>query len=130
MKLLAVCAAISGFLAVALGAFGAHGLRGSVSPEMLAVWQTAVLYQMFHALALLILVVAAIGQPLRLLAVAGWLMVIGTLLFSGSLYALVITGLTAFGMVTPVGGLLFMASWVVLSFALVRLVTMVRGGGR
>lgn len=129
MKLLAVCAAISGFFAVALGAFGAHGLRGSVSPEMLAVWQTAVLYQMFHALALLALVVAALRQPLRLLEVAGWLMVAGTLLFSGSLYALVITGFTALGMVTPFGGLLFMASWVVLSFALVRLVTMARGSG-
>ena len=129
MKLLAVCAAISGFLAVALGAFGAHGLRGSVSPEMLAVWQTAVLYQMFHALALLALVVAAVRQPLRLLDVAGWLMVAGTLLFSGSLYALVITGFAALGMVTPFGGLLFMASWVVLSFALVRLVAMARDGG-
>lgn len=129
MKLLAVFAAMSGFLAVALGAFGAHGLRGSVSSEMLVVWQTAVLYQMFHALALLALVVAAMRQPLRLLDVAGWLMVAGTLLFSGSLYALVITGFTALGMVTPFGGLLFMASWVVLSFALVRLVTMARGSG-
>ncbi|WP_339644198.1 DUF423 domain-containing protein [uncultured Porticoccus sp.] len=129
MKLLAVFAAMSGFLAVALGAFGAHGLRGSVSSEMLVVWQTAVLYQMFHALALLALVVAAMRQPLRLLDVAGWLMVAGTLLFSGSLYALVITGFTALGMVTPFGGLLFMASWVVLSFALVRLVAMARDSG-
>jgi uncharacterized membrane protein YgdD (TMEM256/DUF423 family) len=96
---------------------------------MLAVWQTAVLYQMFHALVLVTLVVAAVRQPLRLLDVAGWLMVAGTLLFSGSLYALVITGFAALGMVTPFGGLLFMASWVVLSFALVRLVAMARDGG-
>lgn len=120
MKSIAIFTGLSGFLAVALGAFGAHGLRASVAPEMLAVWQTAVLYQMFHALVLLAIVIAGTRQPLPLLQKAAWSMMAGTVLFSGSLYVLVLSGVKALGMVTPLGGVLFMLGWLLLSVALVQ----------
>src|SRR5437867_10780266 len=93
--------AIAGFLAVALGAFGAHGLRGRLSPEMLAVFETAVRYQMYHAFAVLI-TSAAIGRlgDARLLVIAGWAFIIGIVLFSGSLYALALTGRSSLGAIT------------------------------
>jgi len=104
--------ALAGFLAVAFGAFGAHWLRRSLSPEMLAVFETAVRYQMYHALALL-LTAAAIGRigDVRLLAVAGWCFTAGIVLFSGSLYALALTGVTILGAITPLGGLAFLLGW-------------------
>jgi len=122
MKALAIITAISGFFAVALGAFGTHGLRAIVAPEMLAVWQTAVEYQMFHALVLLCIVIAGSRTPNNLLCVAGWMFVVGTVLFSGSLYTLVLTGIKALGMITPLGGVLFLGGWLVLAFALVKFV--------
>ena len=122
MKNLAVCSAMSGFIAVAFGAFGAHALRARVAPEMLAVWETAMQYQMFHALALLCIVVAGSRRPNKLLYVSGWIFVVGTLLFSGSLYALVLTGIKALGMITPIGGVLFLSGWLVLALALIRFV--------
>lgn len=123
MKVLAVLTAISGFLAVALGAFGAHALRSTVTPEMLTVWQTAVQYQMFHVLVLLSIVIAGSRSPNSLLRVSGWLFVMGTVLFSGSLYLLVMTGIKALGMITPVGGGLFLIAWLVLPFALMKFIT-------
>jgi uncharacterized membrane protein YgdD (TMEM256/DUF423 family) len=104
--------AVAGFLGVGFGAFGAHGLRGRLSPEMLAVFETAVRYQMYHALALL-LAAAAIGRlgDAALLAAAGWFFVAGIVLFSGSLYALALTGVTTLGAVTPLGGLAFLVGW-------------------
>src|SRR5215831_2332609 len=104
--------AVLGFLGVAFGAFGAHGLRGRLSPEMLLVFETGVRYQMYHALAVL-LVAAAIGHigNARLLVIAGWSFFAGVLLFSGSLYALALTGTGMFGAITPLGGLLFLAGW-------------------
>src|SRR4051812_21364395 len=101
--------AILGFLGVAGGAFGAHALRGRLSPEMLAVFETGVRYQMYHALALLI-VSAAVGHAgsARLLMISGWSFVLGVVLFSGSLYALALSGITTLGAVTPLGGLLFL----------------------
>ena len=122
MKALAIITAISGFFAVALGAFGTHGLRAIVAPEMLAVWQTAVEYQMFHALVLLCIIIAGSRTPNNLLCVAGWMFVVGTVLFSGSLYTLVLTGIKALGMITPLGGVLFLGGWLVLAFALVKFV--------
>ena len=97
-----------GFLGVAAGAFGAHGLRSRLSPEMLVVFETAVRYQMYHVFALLI-TAAAIGRigDARLLSIAGWSFIAGTLLFSGSLYALVFTGMSGLGAITPIGGLAF-----------------------
>ena len=101
-----------GFLGVTLGAFGAHALRSRLSPEMLAVFETGVRYQMYHTFAVLI-VAAAIGRigDASLLVLAGWFFFAGILLFSGSLYALALTGVGVLGAVTPVGGLLFLIGW-------------------
>jgi uncharacterized membrane protein YgdD (TMEM256/DUF423 family) len=104
--------AVAGFLGVAAGAFGAHGLRGRLTPEMLAVFETAVRYQLFHVIALL-LTAATIGRvgDARLLSIAGWAFLAGIVLFSGSLYALALTGISALGMITPIGGLAFLVGW-------------------
>jgi uncharacterized membrane protein YgdD (TMEM256/DUF423 family) len=109
--------AVAAFLAVTLGAFGAHGLRGRLSPEMMAVFQTGVQYHMAHALAL-ILVSATMGRMSGwLIQTAGWSFVAGILLFSGSLYALALSGVTTLGAVTPIGGLAFLVGWACLAFA-------------
>jgi uncharacterized membrane protein YgdD (TMEM256/DUF423 family) len=110
-------AAVLGFLGVAFGAFGAHGLRNRLSPEMLAVFEIGVRYQMYHVFALLA-VAAAIGHfgQVRLLTIAGWSFIAGTLIFSGSLYALALTGTTMFGAITPIGGLGFLIGWACLAF--------------
>jgi uncharacterized membrane protein YgdD (TMEM256/DUF423 family) len=107
---------LTGFLGVALGAFGAHGLKTRLSAEMLAVFETGVRYQMYHTLALL-LVSATIGHlgSARLLAGAGWLFVAGIVLFSGSLYALALSGVTTLGAITPIGGLAFLGGWACLA---------------
>ena len=109
---------LAGFVGVALGAFGAHGLRSRVSPEMLAVFETGVRYHMYHAFAILI-VAAAIGSigASRLLTIAGWSFSAGIVLFSGSLYALALTGVGTLGAITPLGGLLFLLGWGCLAFA-------------
>ena len=113
-------AALAGFLGVALGAFGAHGLRNRLTPDMLAVFETGVRYQMYHALALL--AIAALMDRLNgwLITTAGWLFVTGIVLFSGSLYALALTGVSILGAITPLGGLAFLAGWAFLGFAVVR----------
>jgi uncharacterized membrane protein YgdD (TMEM256/DUF423 family) len=104
-----------GFLGLALGAFAAHALRSRLSPEMLAVFETGVRYQMYHAFAVLIVAVAIahVGNA-RLLVVAGWCFAAGTLLFSGSLYALALSGVGTLGAVTPFGGLFFLVGWAAL----------------
>jgi uncharacterized membrane protein YgdD (TMEM256/DUF423 family) len=109
--------AVFGFLGVAIGAFGAHGLRSRITPEMLAVFEIGVRYQMYHALAL-ILVAAAIGHAgsARLLVIAGWAFAAGIVIFSGSLYALALTGTTVLGAITPIGGLAFLIGWACLAF--------------
>lgn len=104
-----------GFLGVGLGAFGAHALRSRLTPEMLAVYRTGVDYQLHHALALLVVGALAAWRPAPLLHYAGLCFALGVLLFSGSLYALSTTGLRAFGPVTPLGGLLFLAGWALLA---------------
>jgi len=108
--------AVLGFLGVAGGAFGAHALRSRLSPEMLVVFETGVRYQMYHALAVLI-VAAAAGQMGRahLLVISGWSFVAGILLFSGSLYALALTGVGILGAITPLGGVLFLIGWISLA---------------
>ena len=114
--------ALAGFLGVALGAFGAHGLGSRLPPEMLAVFETGVRYQMYHVFALLI-TAAAIGRlgGARLLVVSGWFFVAGIIIFSGSLYALALTGVTMWGAVTPIGGLAFLVGWACLAiFAALR----------
>ncbi len=108
--------AVFGFLGVALGAFGAHGLRSRLTPELLAVFETGVRYHMYHTLAVLI-VAAAIGRIGRagLLVISGWAFVAGIVIFSGSLYALALTGTRGFGAITPIGGLLFLIGWATLA---------------
>lgn len=106
------------FTAVALGAFGAHALRGQLDPQMTAVWQSAVQYQAWHAIALF-----GIGSLLlhfphsRGFQLAGWLFVIGNLLFAGSLYVIALTGARGLGLITPVGGAAFLAGWAVFAWS-------------
>ncbi|MEC9363510.1 MAG: DUF423 domain-containing protein [Pseudomonadota bacterium] len=113
--------AIYGFLGVALGAFGAHALKTRLSAELLAVWKTAVEYQMYHALALL-----GVGLLLRQLGTsaplqwAGAGFALGVLLFSGSLYALCLSGVRVLGAITPFGGMLLLAGWALLLVAALR----------
>jgi uncharacterized membrane protein YgdD (TMEM256/DUF423 family) len=103
------CAAAAMFLAVAAGAFGAHALKTRLSPEMLAVWETAVRYQVYHALGLF--VVAWLSERGGGADLAGGLFIAGIILFSGSLYVLAFTGLRWLGAITPLGGLCFLAGW-------------------
>lgn len=104
-------------LGMAAGAFGAHILRVRVAPEMLAAFETGVLYQLVHALALIGVAWATTRWPGRATVIAGWLFLAGTLLFSGSLYALALSGAFFFGAVTPLGGLALIAGWLVLAWA-------------
>jgi uncharacterized membrane protein YgdD (TMEM256/DUF423 family) len=110
-------AALFGFLGVAFGAFGAHALRSRLTQEMLAVFEVGVRYQMYHVFAVLI-VAAAIGHfgQVRLLYIAGWTFVAGIVIFSGSLYALALTGTGMFGAITPIGGLGFLIGWACLAY--------------
>lgn len=104
--------AISAFIGVAMGAFGAHGLKTVLSPDMLAIYQTGVTYQMWHALGLIVIALLDRQTPASgLLRRAGWLMLSGIILFSGSLYLLALTQLRWLGMITPIGGVCFLAAW-------------------
>lgn len=116
-RTLVIIAALLLMLGVGTGAFGAHGLKAHVGPGQLAVWQTAVLYQFVHALGLL--GVAALRPQLqaRLATAAAAFMLAGIVIFSGSLYALVLTGTRMLGAITPVGGVCFMAAWLLLALA-------------
>ena len=109
--------ALAGCLGVGLGAFGAHGLRGRLAPEMLAVFETAVRYQLYHALALVALAALMMRLNGWLVVVAGWCFVAGIVLFSGSLYALALTGNRMLGAITPLGGLAFLVGWAALAAA-------------
>jgi uncharacterized membrane protein YgdD (TMEM256/DUF423 family) len=113
--------ALAGFLAVAFGAFGAHALRARLSPDMLAVFETGVRYQMYHALALLLVAAAAARFGGWMVTAAGWLFTLGIVLFSGSLYALALTGVTVLGAITPIGGLAFLGGWALLALMAARL---------
>ena len=116
-RLLIATGAVSAFLGVALGAFGAHGLRQRLSADMLAVFEIGVRYQLAHALALLGAGAAAARLAPGALAAAGILFVIGTLVFSGSLYVLALSGRKWLGAVTPLGGLALLAGWACLAWA-------------
>ncbi len=109
--------AVLGAVGVAAGAFGAHALRTRLAPEMLAVFETGVRYHLMHALALLAVGWAAARWPAPAVTAAGWLFVAGILLFSGSLYALALTGVRTLGLVTPVGGVAFILGWIALVWA-------------
>ena len=112
--------ALSACIAVAAGAFGAHALRDAVTADRLAVWETAARYQMYHALALLVVAYLAEQKSAGPARVSGWLFVAGTVLFSGSLYALTLTGITLLGGITPLGGVAFLAGWLVLAWGVWR----------
>ena len=107
--------ALAGVIGVALGAFAAHGLRGRLSPDMLAVFETGVRYHMYHALAIL-LTGAIMGRITgRLIVAAGWFFTAGIVLFSGSLYLLAATGVAILGAITPLGGVAFLLGWACLA---------------
>ncbi|MBM3776621.1 MAG: DUF423 domain-containing protein [Acidimicrobiia bacterium] len=112
--------ALAAFIGVGFGAFGAHGLEGRLSPDMLATFEVGVRYQMYHALAVLLVAVAAARMNGTLVRVAGWLFTTGIVLFSGSLYVLTLSGITALGTVTPIGGVAFLAGWACLLVAALR----------
>lgn len=111
--------AVAGFLAVALGAFGAHALRARLAPEALAVFETGVRYQMYHALALVAVGLLVERNPRQALRLSGWSFLAGMLLFSGSLYALALSGVRSLGAITPFGGLAFLVGWLALLRAVV-----------
>ncbi|UCF21022.1 MAG: DUF423 domain-containing protein [Gemmatimonadota bacterium] len=119
-RLFVLLGAASGLIGVAAGAFGAHALRDRLSAQMLAVYETGVRYQLIHALALLAAAWAAERWPGSAAPAAGWLFLTGTLLFSGSLYALSLSSLRWPGAITPLGGLGFLAGWACLFWAALR----------
>lgn len=120
MRYWLVLGASNGLLSVAAGAFGAHALKGRLSEEMLAVFETAARYQMYHALALLAVGWLASHAPSGRIHVAGWAFLCGVVLFCGSLYALSLSGVRAFGVVTPLGGIAFLIGWGVLAWSALR----------
>ena len=116
MKLFIILGSLNAFIGVALGAFGAHGLKTKVAPEMLTVWETAVQYHLVHALGLVLIgILCQLMPAASLLRPAGWLLLAGIILFSGSLYALVLTGTKPLGMITPLGGVAFLVGWLLLA---------------
>jgi len=119
-RLLVILAALNMMIAVGAGAFGAHGLKNVLSSDMLAVWHTAVTYQVMHALGMLAiaLIMPRLGQPL--LGVAGAVMLAGIVIFSGSLYALALSGIRVLGAITPIGGVAFLVAWALVAWAAYR----------
>jgi uncharacterized membrane protein YgdD (TMEM256/DUF423 family) len=109
--------AIAGGAGVALGAFGAHGLKSRVGADLLAIFETGVRYQMYHALALLAVGWAATRWPGAWVGAAGWLFLVGIVVFSGSLYVMTFTGARWLGAITPLGGVAFILGWVALAVA-------------
>lgn len=120
MKFFLIAGAVNALLSVAFGAFGAHMLEGRVADKYLDTWQTAVQYQMFHAIGLMVvalLMSSSLIGPLGSLSWAGYLMLAGIIIFSGSLYVLSLTGISILGAITPIGGVAFIAGWVMLIVA-------------
>lgn len=107
---------LSAFLAVALGAFAAHGLKGRLSPEMLNIFEVGVRYQMYHSLALLAVAWASSRWPGPSVSAAGWFFMGGIIIFSGSLYILIFTGMRWLGAITPIGGVAFLLGWLLLAW--------------
>lgn len=114
-KIFFLIGALSGALSVMLGAFGAHALRARLAPKMLDTFETGVRYEIYHAFAILVVAFALQHYASNLLEMAGWAFVAGTILFSGSLYLLVLTGRRALGAITPFGGIAFIAGWLLLA---------------
>ena len=110
-----ILGSISGFLSVSIGSFGAHGLKSDLGEDLLAIFETAARYQMYHSLAIIFLGLIMNSFQSPLFDWSGWLFILGTLLFSGSLYLLVLTGIKTFGAITPIGGICLLAGWVFLA---------------
>jgi len=108
---------LSGFLGVGLGAFAAHALKSRLDADLLAIFEVGVRYQMYHAFALLAVAWAYTRWPGNILTASGWLFVAGTVIFSGSLYALSLSGVRWLGAITPIGGLALLAGWLCLAWA-------------
>jgi uncharacterized membrane protein YgdD (TMEM256/DUF423 family) len=121
MKIFIILGAVNAFLSVALGAFGAHGLENKLEPKYLETWQTGVQYQMFHSLGLIAIgILAGKIEAGSLISWSGWLMLIGMILFSGSLYVLSVSGVKMLGAITPFGGVAFLVSWFLLALFAIR----------
>lgn len=114
-KLFFVVGALLGAVTVGLGAFGAHALRARLTPEQLNIFETGVRYQMYHVFALLVVAFALARWNSPLIGWAGWAFILGMILFSGSLYALTLTGVRALGAITPFGGVALIAGWLLLA---------------
>ncbi|WP_027723964.1 DUF423 domain-containing protein [Tuberibacillus calidus] len=121
-KLFTVLGALNAFLSIALGAFGAHGLKDKLNAYYMDIYHTGVQYHMMHAIGLLIvgLLAERLSSQAGLLGWAGWLMFVGIVLFSGSLYALSVTKIGVLGAITPVGGVLFLVSWLLVVISVIR----------
>jgi uncharacterized membrane protein YgdD (TMEM256/DUF423 family) len=115
-RMFAALAGVSGFLAVAMGAFGAHAVRARITPELMAVYERGAQYHLFHTLALLGVALLAARGASSLLKLSGWMFVAGIVIFSGSLYALALSGQRWLGMITPFGGVSFLLGWLLLAF--------------
>jgi uncharacterized membrane protein YgdD (TMEM256/DUF423 family) len=111
--------AILAFFAIALGAFGAHGLKNMLSVEQLVIYRTAVDYHMWHSLGLVLIGLLTQQNNSPLLSKAGWIMFAGVIIFSGSLYALSLTGISVLGAITPIGGLCFLIAWALIAYAFI-----------
>ncbi|MBT2570855.1 DUF423 domain-containing protein [Planococcus sp. ISL-110] len=123
MKFFLIAGAVNALLSVAFGAFGAHLLEGRVADKYLETWQTAVQYQMFHAVGLMVIAIlmsSSLLGNLGSLNWAGYLMLAGIVIFSGSLYVLSLTGISVLGAITPIGGVAFIAAWVMVIIAAVK----------
>ncbi|WP_417657671.1 DUF423 domain-containing protein [Pseudidiomarina aestuarii] len=121
MKLFAMLGAVTMALGVILGAFGSHGLKDRLSSDMLAVYQTGVQYQIYHALGLLLVAALMVPYPNATgLRTGGWILLAGIILFSGSLYLLALTGWRFFGPITPVGGVCFIVGWLWIFWAMLK----------
>ncbi|MEE8255177.1 MAG: DUF423 domain-containing protein [Nitrosomonadaceae bacterium] len=119
-RIFLILGAINAFLCVAFGAFGAHGLKLRLSADMLAVYQIGVQYHFYHALGLIVVGLVLLHFPKsRSVALSGWLMLAGIVLFSVSLYALSLTGIHELGAITPLGGMAFLSAWVLLAYGVI-----------
>jgi len=115
-----VAGAIGGFLSVGFGAFGAHAIKNNISPDLMTIYQTAVDYQFFHSLGLILIGLIFQQHQQKLIKTAGWLMIVGMVIFSGSLYVLSLTGIRWLGAITPVGGTAFIIAWLLLAIGTIK----------
>lgn len=117
MRLWIILGSLNMAIAIALGAFGAHGLKTKISKHMFENWNTGTHYHIVHALALLFIafLISKVGEQTSLVSIAGWLIVLGILLFSGSLYIMAITNIKTLGAITPIGGISFIIAWILIA---------------